>query len=221
MMRLLLCVPLLLWCVSGCNLILSMKGTPGSGVIVSESRDVVDFEKVKLTGALDVEYFSADAYNCEIEVDDNLQEFVTAVVDGGILQISITESVRPTDSVKVRITSPTLSEVGLSGACDLTAKDIVNDSFTLKISGAADVVLTGQVEKMTISLSGAGDVDATGMVAQDVNVGISGAGDVQVTAERSLNVGISGSGNVRYQGNAEVSKKISGAGSVTKTGSDR
>ena len=221
MMRLLLCVPLLLWCASGCNLILSMQGTPGSGVIVSESRDVVDFEKVKFSGAMDVDYASAEAFSCEIEVDDNLQEFVTAVVDGGVLQISITESVRPTDSVKVRITSPTLSEVGLSGACDLNAKDIVNDSFTLKISGAADVVLAGQVETMVIALSGAGDVDATDMIAQDVTVGISGAGGVEVTAERSLNVGISGSGDVRYQGNAEVSQKISGAGSVTKTNSDR
>lgn len=219
MLRLLLCVPLLLIHTTGCGLIRSLNSTPGSGVIAIETREVVDFEKINLSGAVDVEYASSDAYGCEVEVDDNLQKFVSSKVDGGVLEISITENIRPTKTVKVRITSPTLSEIGLSGACDLEARDIVNDSFKLKISGSADVTLTGQVESMTIALSGAGDVDATGMAAQDVVVGISGAGDVQVTAERSLNVAISGAGEVKYQGNAEVSQKVSGLGKVTKKAS--
>ena len=50
----------------------SMKSIKGSGIIVSENRELTNFNSIKLLGSIDVNINSSDIYNCTISGDDNL-----------------------------------------------------------------------------------------------------------------------------------------------------
>jgi putative autotransporter adhesin-like protein len=197
--------------LGGCHL----SGIRGDGNITTESRPVTDFTSVEANGAFDITWSSGPA-SFSIKTDRNLLSHVETSVSGKKLRIHSRGQLRPTEGMKVTLSSSGLSGASLNGAVRLAASRLSGKGFYLEGTGATRVTLDGTVEELLASMSGASRLDAAGLQTQTVELSISGAGKADVAVSKTLKVAISGAGKVTYSGNPEIEKKISGAGSVRK-----
>ena len=197
--------------LGGCHL----TGIRGDGNITAETRTVTDFTSVEADGAFDIKWSNAPAA-FSITTDHNLLSHVETSVNGKKLRIHSRGQLRPTDGMKVTLSSSGLSGASLTGAVRLTATKLSGKGFYLEGTGATRVTLDGTVDELLASMSGASRLDAAALQTQTVELSISGAGKADVSASKTLKVAISGAGKVTYSGNPDVEKRISGAGSVRR-----
>ncbi len=219
------------------------KKVKGNGNIVTEDRQVGDYDQVALSGWFDLELVSGSEGNITLEGDENLLEHIKTEVKAGKLVIKTEKGyqLQPSSwkSGGITITVPVeeVSEVTLSGSGDIVGKTVLkSDNFRTAVSGSGDVVLEVEADDVEATLSGSGDIKLSG-AARDFEVRVSGSGDIKafdldadrveatvsgsadihVTANQELMARVSGSGDIRYRGNpSKVDTKTSGSGDVTK-----
>jgi hypothetical protein len=210
----------------------------GNGKISSENRSVEHFSGVEVSGAIDL-YLSQDRGVVRVEADENLLQYVQVERNGSELSVHTKSGIRlkPSRTVKVYISGPSISTISASGACDVFSENRLagSDKISVDLSGASDAKLDLKAPRVSVSLSGAGtvtlkgetrdfEVDGSGstdikcyeLLTENTNVDISGAGSAEIFASVKLDVEVSGAADVRYKGNATVSQRVSGAGSVKK-----
>ncbi len=187
----------------------------GNGKIKTEERPVTDFNRVDAGGFCEMEWHPG-APSLSITTDENLLPRITTRMDGKKLEIEMKEGpMAPTDGIKIVITSPALNQAELSGAVELTARQLSGATFALQTSGAAKVTLTGKVNRLLADMTGASKLMASDLPADDVELSVTGAGKADVTASNSLRAAITGAGKVVYGGNPKtVDKRITGAGKI-------
>lgn len=200
---------------AGCDMI---DGTSGSGNVVSESRAVKDFTGVQLGGSGKLIIEQSDVESLTITADDNLLKYLTAEVRDHklILGTKDLHIISPTAGVTYKLLVKKLNSIGISGGAEVQAKGLSTDSFTVGVSGAGDITVTGETEDQTISISGAGQYHAEGFKSKKAAVHISGIGSALLAVSETLDVHVSGAGEVEYIGDPVVTESISGAGSVSK-----
>jgi hypothetical protein len=215
----------------------------GSGVIVSQSREVSDFNSIEINYPVELTIQQGNVPSLKVEADDNLLPQLSTRVSGNTLYIEDSERdwtrrVYPTQAVKISLTINDLQRVDFSSAGSLQIGKFSTDRLKLSISGAGAIHLSElNAKSLSVDLSGAGSVDANGSVdrlrldisglggfeggnlaSQSADVSISGAGSSTTWAKDSLSVTISGTGSVKYYGSPSVQRQISGLGSVTSLG---
>ena len=187
----------------------------GSAKPATETRAVGAFSKIKVDGDEDVEVGIGPATAVTVTTDDNVLPAIETTVEGDTLHIRPRQSFRSTLGVKIKITTPALESVDVSGACDLRTNGLDAAAFALDISGCAHAHLDGKSAALDVRLSGAGGVEASALTAKRVKIDVSGVANAEVCATESLDATISGVGVVHYRGNPpEVSKNVSGIGSI-------
>lgn len=224
--------------VTGCLVIdlngCSAKKVKGSGNVVTETRQVPDFNRIHLKGSGKVFLIGGEAPSVEIKTDDNILPLIKTEVSDGKLVISNEHyNPRPT-TLHYFITVKDLKGVAVSGSADITANSkIVSDNFSADISGSGDLRLelevgrlesdisgsgsmrfSGKADLLDASITGAGSIRALDMQAKNVALKITGSGNCEVNASETLNVKISGSGDVKYRGSPQISKKVTGSGNI-------
>lgn len=197
----------------------------GSGNVVTEERPVGDFTAVNFTGFGELTLIQGDSEALTIETDDNLLPYIQTTVSQGMLTIrfderSWTPIVRPTDSIRYRLTVKTLTHLELSGAGTVTAAALQADhlalvesgageielakltanAVTVEMSGAGTIKLAGQVDEQTVELSGLGAYHADNLASQTARVTLSGAGEATVWVNKQLDAEMSGAGTIQYYG---------------------
>jgi hypothetical protein len=195
--------------LGGCH----VTGIRGDGNVTTETRPVTDFTSVEADGAFTIIWSNAPA-TLKLTTDQNLLRHVETSVSGKKLRLHSRGHLRPTEGIKVTLSSSALSGASLTGAVRLTATKLSGQGFYLEGTGATRVVVDGTVNELMATMSGASRLDADELKAETVVLSISGAGKAQVAASKVLKVAISGAGKVTYTGNPTVEKHISGAGSV-------
>lgn len=195
--------------LGGCH----VTGIRGNGDITTENRTVPDFTSVEADGAFTITWSNGPA-GFKITTDQNLLRHVETSVRGTKLRIHSRGQLRPTEGIKVTLSSSGLSGASLTGAVRLTATKLSGKGLYLEGTGATRVVADGTVSELMASMSGASKLEASSLQAETVVLSISGAGKAEVAASKTLKVSISGAGKVTYTGNPTVEKHISGAGSV-------
>ena len=219
---------------TSCIIVVNGKSVQGSGNIITEEREVSEFNKVLLKGSGKVFLTSGEKQLLEIKTDDNIMPLIETAVSGDKLTISHGKHhLRPT-AFDVFITVKELAGVAISGSGDISGKGrFVTDTFYTEISGSGDVDLevetgklsskisgsgsirlAGKAQDYRVSISGSGEINAFDVQAETVSVKISGSGDCRVHAAESLDAKISGSGDVYYKGRPRINTKISGSGSL-------
>jgi len=209
----------------------------GNEEITSETRDLNYFEGVSLSGSFEVYLTQEDKSEILIETDENLFEHIKTRITGDILYVETKNfrCIRPSETVKVFISTPDIREINLSGSglivCDTLSSDrlyvrisgsgdvelnINVDEFEAKISGSGEMDLTGVASETDIKISGSGEINARDLYSQACFINISGSGDARISVEDYLDVNISGSGSVYYYGDPELSVSISGSGKMIK-----
>jgi len=189
----------------------------GSGDLVTETRDMKDFTRIKLSGSMDLYITAGKDYEVKLTFDDNLIDLIETEVRGKTLKIWSYESYNSSRGCRIDITVPALEEVQLSGSGDIEIYDLKGDMFEYTVSGSGDLQVSGEVDEVEIKVSGSGDVDARELKAADVYVRVSGSGDVRVFASESFDGKVSGSGDITFYGDPEhVSRHVSGSGDIRK-----
>ncbi len=191
----------------------------GSGDIQTETRDVSQFERIKLSGSFDVSVQIGEPQSVKVTFDDNLLDIIMTEVHGRTLRIYSDESFSSRRDCRVEITVAKLEDVSLSGSGNVEIRDLNGGDFSVSVSGSGNIRADGKVDELDISVSGSGDIDARDLQAVDAYVTVSGSGDVDVSASGELSARVSGSGDVAYYGTPErISQRVSGSGSIRKKG---
>jgi hypothetical protein len=186
----------------------------GSGVTVSEERDVAGFSEVTLEGSGDLRVDVGDRESLTIEADDNLLELISSEVTGSRLVIDHERSLDPTADIVYRIGAIDFDGVSIAGSADVVAPDLSCDVFSVSVAGSGSLDLDGSCEGLEVDIAGSGDLDASGLVVDRADVSITGSGDVVVNAAEQLRVSITGSGDVHYLGDPATDIDIRGSGNV-------
>ena len=213
----------------------------GSGNVVSEAREIDDFDEVQLEGEGLVLLGAGSPGIVEIRTDENLMELIAVETRGNRLVVRTREGVdiEPTSGVEYRLGCPELVEASIHGAgtieigdCvasgdvqlaifgagTITAHDLDVEDLSADISGAGDIEVSGEAEEVGVDIPGAGRFHGGDLQASTVDVGIAGDGAATVWATDSLDVTILGKGEVFYYGSPRVEQSVTGIGSVESLG---
>lgn len=191
------------------------RGEKGSGVRVSENRELEPFTALKVSGRAQLSVVCGDEQSVKVTTDDNLLDNVETKVSAGELTVGFSKSVASDTSLKVDIVVQELKKLRAYGASSISLANMKTDELGIKASGAAEIESSGTVEALDLRISGAGKYRGADLHAATAGVSISGSGNASVYADKKLAVKISGAGIVRCTGKPEtVEKHISGAGRV-------
>jgi len=206
--------------------------------IVSETRDVRDFDEVVVQGRGELILEQGDVESVVIEADEAVMSHVKAVVEGRRLMLGLDHwwdhLLLPAALLRFRVSVVMLRRVMISGSGTVRAEALRADELSLEISGSGDMAfsqltagavslgisgggkmtVSGEAESVAVRISGSGNVQTGELATQAAEVRISGSGNVKVDAAQTLDVQISGSGSVKYTGQPQISQRISGSGSV-------
>jgi hypothetical protein len=213
----------------------------GNGIVKAESRDIDSFDKIHVSGNIDVYVTQGPVSPVRVEADENLLQYIEIEVRGDIINIKTKDryDLNPTRDIKVYVSSPMVSGFEASGACHIfggnkftsprqvdinlsgasgVTLDLNAPSIDADLSGACSIDLRGETKDLVIEGSGSSSAKCMDLKAENVDIDLSGAGDVETFASVSLDVDVSGAASVKYKGNPTQNKSISisGAGSVKK-----
>lgn len=209
----------------------------GSHELTSEVRSVESFQSFRITNAADVTIAQGSEQSVTISTDKNILPLIETEVEHGCLVISDKEKNLKPSELKIHIIVPQLEEISVSGASDVNSKGVIKaDSLKINVSGAADVILSLDVEKLETHVSGVGDFRLDGragthdirmsgvgkvlsyaLESKATNVMVSGKGECEVHATEKLDVEISGMGDVNYKGSPKITQKITGMGELSES----
>ena len=187
----------------------------GSGNIISEDRELPEFDSVLVEGSLDAEIMKGEDHRCVVKADDNIVSLVITEVSNRNLIIRMKPGISVFTDVKVYVEAHVVKEASLSGSGDIMLSDVTEDEVELYISGSGDITAFGEVERLSAGIDGSGDMDLAELYAGEAVVEINGSGDIVVNASSSLECEINGSGDIHYTGNpSEIKREINGSGDI-------
>jgi hypothetical protein len=196
--------------VTGCD----VAGIKGNGHITTDQRSITEFNEIAASGGLRIEWHSGPP-GLSITTDNNLLPYIENSITDKTLRLRSRERLRPTHSVKISVSSSSLSGADLHGAVDLIANQVSGSKFYMQSRGASDITLDGNVDQLLADLTGASDLRAKSLRAKTVEISTTGASSGTVTATETLRVSITGAGDVTYFGHPKtVEKHVTGAGSI-------
>ena len=221
--------------VTACNAVIT-----GSGDLITETRQVSNFDRIELSGSGEVIVTQAGSESLSIETDDNVMEHVKAEVEGGTLKLGFEKGVNIISSTRLifyvgvdDLTGLAISgsgdveadlletdrlEAEVSGSGDVRVTDLTSGEVKARISGSGEIDLAGDAAAQDITISGSGQYLAADVCSESVRVSISGSGDALVCATGTLDANISGSGSVDYYGRPSVNSSGSGSGKINNLG---
>jgi hypothetical protein len=225
---------LILVLLSACNVV------SGSGNVVTETRDVSDFNQVALSGQGELILTQGEGEALVIEAEDNLIPVLETEVRGDTLHIGTKNNttLRPTQPIRFYLTMDEISGLDVSGSGNISADSIIADPLTLDVSGSGDIKIDSlDAETLDVDISGSGNVDVTGRArdqvinvsgsgnyqaadldSESVDVEVNGSGEATVWARETLDAEANGSGSVNYYGSPAVNQRINGSGEVNNLG---
>ncbi len=188
----------------------------GSGIAVTQTRDVSSFRAIDLAGSNTVTVRAGSKQSFVDSADDNLLRRVTTRVEAGTLVIGTIGSFTTRSPMSVKITVPSLATLRLSGSGSVTASHIREASLTISLSGSGVVRASGSATRLDVALAGSGEAQLARLVARSARAVIAGSGRILATATGTLDAAVPGSGSIAYSGNpAHVTTRVTGSGSIT------
>lgn len=212
--------------------------TTGSGNVITETRNVGNFNSISVSSSFDVEVKIGTTAAIRVEADDNIMKYIVTNVSGNELRIKV-EGMHNLNDVhmKVFITTPSLIRINADASATVKVLDIIKDagklSFTATSSAdieaevdapeveaqansSGSVTLSGKTKNYKAQVSSSGDIKSAGLLSENADVEASSSGSADVYASVSLNANASSSGSIDYHGGATVKQSVSSSGSVEK-----
>lgn len=215
----------------------SCNGIKGSGNIITQTRNVNEFEGIKSTGSIDIEITNDANQSVKVEADDNVMPYILTTVEDGLLDVRYKSDMSFINShAKVYVSAQTLKKILLSGSGDITSKDTLKNAeqidisvsgsgdiealvdapkVTANVGGSGTITLVGKTKDFNCNVGGSGDIKSNRLLSENTNATVSGSGSAHVFASLHLVAKVSGSGDIYYSGNpASPETHTSGSGSI-------
>jgi hypothetical protein len=190
---------------------LSFGQVKGSGKLVTEKREVSEFENVEVSGNFEVEIVVRKNFTIEVEADDNLLPLIKTEINGNTLEIEREARFSSSQPVKIRVSAPNIENLDVSGVSKVNVVSIENENLKIDTSGASSVKVQGKTIHLTVDMSGASKVDTKDLISTNVSIDGSGASGGNISVAEKLSADLSGASHVNYFGNpTEINKKTSG-----------
>lgn len=188
----------------------------GSGNLITESRDVDSFTKVRSEGVFDVTITQDNSKSVEITADDNIINQVKTKVINNELQLYLDDDFNYSGiTIRANITTTSLNALTNSGVGNMSVHDVdENGAFSIDNFGTGDISINGSAANLSITDEGTGDILAFNFFIENCSIDIEGSGSVFIHCSDNLDINIEGSGNVHYKGSPAINTSISGSGSV-------
>jgi hypothetical protein len=207
-----------------------------------ETRDLADFEAIRVGGGIDLFVRQGEPFLVEIESSDGDTADVVTEVRNGTLEVGHRRSFFDFfdwggDHVAVHVTLPEIVALTASGGSDVRNEGTISgDTLELTASGGADVTLavavtslevqtsggsdvrlTGSARSTNLRSSGGSDLDASRLTTETANVASSGGSDVSIEVRDSIVAHASGGSDIRYSGQPRnVDVNASGGADVNR-----
>ena len=212
----------------------------GNRNVVTETRSIESFSSIRLSGFANVHLTQGSGGELSISGESNILKYIRTRVEGDVLIISTRSglNIRTHEPVNIYVSAKDIEKITVSGAGDVIGENkwSLDNPIHLKstgagkiraelncpeveidVSGAGDMILSGETKDIDVSVSGAGKVKAEGLRSENAKVRVSGAGDANVFASVFLDARVSGAGKINYWGNPQrVDSHESGAGDINK-----
>lgn len=182
----------------------------------TETRDVSGFSKINLANNLAAEITAGADFSFSIEGDDNLLKIVTAAVEDGTLNVSLSEKFTRSTRVTVKISMPALDELEVSGASTAIVTGVKGEKVRVQANGITKIKVTGEVKDLEAHAYGGSGIDAEALKTNTADVEALGTSSVIVSPAFSLKARTAGLSTVLYTGDPKVEKSTSNASSVKK-----
>ncbi len=215
--------------------------TKGTGDIFTESRAVADFTQVRSDISGDVYINQGYRFEVTVEAAEDLLPLIETNLDGNLLTIRYKQHIvlKPTQSIKVRITMPVIHGVIQKGSGKIDCDDFVQVEHDLyvdmngsgnvnvnklvgriantNIAGSGNVTISsGSVANSQIQINGSGSVNQFDVVSDNADINVAGSGNVRLNVTNYMKVVITGSGDVHYSGSPKIDAWVTGSGRVKK-----
>jgi len=216
--------------LNGCGL----EKVQGSGKVVSETRQIPDFDQIKLEGQGKVFITRGEFPSLVVKTDDNIMPDIKTIVKNRKLIISHeNKNLRPT-ALNFLITLGDLKGTSIAGSGEISGKSrFVSENFYAEVSGSGSIsleletarldseisgsgsmYLSGLTDHHRAKITGSGKINAFEMQAKTAFVSITGSGNCLLAASDQLKAKITGSGDALYKGHPQINKTIAGSGEV-------
>jgi hypothetical protein len=181
-------------------LLTACAGERGSSHLITESREVSDFDRVEFALFGELTLTQGETESLTIEAEDNVMAKIQSEVKNGTLLIGLdtglSDSIEPTKPIKF----------------DLTVKELVG----LSLSGSGNINSANlNTEEMDFTVSGSGRIEVANLAAEDVQLELSGSAQLAIGTLRAekLEADLGGSSEVELAGQVSE-QKITVSGSV-------
>ncbi|MEJ7674068.1 MAG: head GIN domain-containing protein [Chitinophagaceae bacterium] len=227
----------LLTAILSAIILCSCHSITGSGNIVTQTRNLNQFEGVKTSGSIDIEVMNDERQFVKIEADDNIVPYIITKVEDGMLDVHLKSRLMYHNiNAKVYVSAPSLTRLIVSGSGSTISKGTLTDadkieikvsgsggidanidapSIVADVSGSGTINLRGRTKDFNSSISGSGDIKCNKLLSENTTVSVTGSGTAHVFASVHLLAKVTGSGDIYYSGNPpspEIRK--TGSGSV-------
>jgi Putative auto-transporter adhesin, head GIN domain len=203
-----------------------------------ETKNVKDFHELSVSHAFKVELKVGNTESLEIEIEDRYADDVITEVKGGRLVIKMRSSgskrYRMNDTPVAYLTVKSLDAIYGSGAISIRSSDVLkSENMDINLSGASNLILELDVEKLYLETSGACVMTLEGKAREQIvkisgattykafdleseigDIRVGGASSARISVSEKLDVRASGASSVRYKGRPSLNSDSSGASSV-------
>ena len=201
----------------------------GSGNLITEDREVSDFDRVELIGVGELTLTQGGSESLTIEAEDNVMPQIKSEVRNDTLVIGLEsdllDRIEPTKPIKFDLTVKELKGLSLSGSGNINSANLNTEDLDLTLSGSGDIKIANlAAEDVEFALSGSGELAIDTFSAEKVEATLSGSGQVELAGQVSeQKIAISGSGEYRAAEleSQEAEIEVSGSGDVTVWANER
>lgn len=210
----------------------------GDGPMVTENRQVTNFNGVDMRCSGEVFYRQGNEYKVKVSAQQNILDVLLTYTSNDRLIIRFKDDVRVRshEPLHIEITAPAASSLRLSGdgsiqaigtfstprmdmdvsgSGNITVSQLKTDYIDANVSGSGNItVVAGTANEEHTRISGSGNIDLLNVPVTNATTNTSGSGNTQLNVSQRLDVTISGSGSVFYLGRPVISTHISGSGKV-------
>ena len=184
------------------------------------------FERINLTGSLDVKYMQADSSSVTVSGPVEAIKDVETRVEGNVLKIRMKGDsnwfnfgVKDTEGITVYVTSPDFLGISLQGSGDFECQGLLDtDNLDVELQGSGDVTFNDIIcDKVNVSVLGSGDVRLKHVKALQSTNEVVGSGDIKIHYDNSgaVESTIVGSGDITLSGGVKSSKyEVRGSGDM-------
>lgn len=202
-----------------------MAPVQGSGNVVSETREVRNFEEVEVCCGMRLVLTQGDETQLTLEADDNILPQIETVVRGGALTVRFRTNVtffnfRLSQPATVYLQMPMVHGITISGGGSLETERIETDRVTLEFSGGSRGMIGDlQGENVDLVASGGSQVEIATVAVDTVDAEVSGGGRTTINGGTVTNQRVVASGGSRYLAAAvegeNANLEVSGGGEAS------